>query len=69
MVIRSNTTRVLAVALTLALCTLLLCQGLPAVAQEGSGGAPPPPTEPPPPELPPQEGSEGPPPTAPELGR
>ena len=38
MVARRQATRVLAVALTLTLCILLLCQGLPAMAQEGSGG-------------------------------
>jgi len=43
MAARSKVTRVGRVVLTLTLFTLMLCQGAPALAQEGTGGAPPPP--------------------------
>ena len=42
MVARSKGTRVVRVVLTLTLFALMLCQGPPVLAQEGTGGAPPP---------------------------
>ena len=42
MLAKGKARSVLAVALTLTLLTLVLCQGSPALAQEGTGGAPPP---------------------------